>query len=183
MNILKKLNEARLNLGKKMFPLSLLDLPKQWNLTLEYLDGMPARLDGYLDHHQDPRFIAVNRALPAPELAYIVARELSRCGQSRRLNSFLLCSPKKWKLLEGAPSRTREQLCKLDLEGRTLMMMSLFAPSADNLGFIRLHPKKYLHMLFADNIADLLFLKLRIKNLFFALSWPIRALVSAANMS
>jgi hypothetical protein len=183
MKILKKLNEARLNLGKLMRPVSLQSVPQRWNLSLEYVDDISVKLDGYLDQDDEPRFIAINRQLPPPDQAYAIAREVGRYAQSRRVGSGLLISPKSWRLVENAPAQIKEQIYSLDLESRTLILMGLCASKAEYFGFIKLHRKKYWHMMFADSTAKYLLLKLRIRNLLFAISWPIRALLSGTIMS
>ncbi len=54
---------------------TIFDLAKFYGLNVEFLD-LPASNAGYLDPHDDPRYIAVNRNLPHSEQVFTVAHEL-----------------------------------------------------------------------------------------------------------
>jgi hypothetical protein len=54
---------------------TIFDLAKFYGLSIELLD-LPANNAGYLDPHDDPQYIAVNRNLPHCEQVFTIAHEI-----------------------------------------------------------------------------------------------------------
>jgi IrrE N-terminal-like domain len=52
------------------------DMPGYFGLQIEYRDDLPANNAGYLDPHDEPQYIALNRNLPHCEQAFTIAHEL-----------------------------------------------------------------------------------------------------------
>ena len=56
---------------------TLLEWADYYGLTIEKTDGLSPNVAGYLDPHQDARFIMINRNLPLSEQNFTIAHELS----------------------------------------------------------------------------------------------------------
>src|SRR5882724_6534872 len=115
MNIIAKWKEAREAL-RKYYSLTPVDIAKNHGLAIEYTPDLPVRVDGFLFRHQTPRFIAVNSGLHSVDQSFAICREVSRVRQERRLNSMVLNSAKRWKLLDEATAEVKKRICELDLE-------------------------------------------------------------------
>lgn len=122
-------------------------------LNIEHLDNMPAKYDGHLDSHDEPRFIAVKRDLTQWKQAFVIAREISRCAQDRRCNSLLLNRPWKWEMLAIAPDETKQTICELDIESRAHLLMTLCATGDDFRAFCRRHPEIFYKPFYTDNVV------------------------------
>ena len=146
--------------------LPLLEVVKNAGLTVEPVDDMPAKYDGHLDTHAEPRFIAVKRELHPADKTYVIAREVGRCAQYYQRDSPIINRPWKWRVLAEAPEEVRSRIRKLDAEFRGYCLMALCATREDLVGFIKRNPKKVLAILCADNVINFLLFKLRIQNWF-----------------
>jgi hypothetical protein len=176
MNIREAWNNFRENL-RKAPATSVVDIASRNNLAIEYADWINARKGASLDWNDPPRFIAVCPILPPPEENYFIARELGRYQQVCRMNSFIMNSPKKWKLLDAAPSQIRERLYELDLEMRAHLLMIFFVKPGHYSNFLKRNPKKNRESYFLAINSNFLFLKLRVRNFFYDISCPFRAIL------
>ena len=141
--------------------LTIFDVAKNAGLQVENSAGLPAKCDAFLDPHEKPNFIAVNRDLPHSEKLYAIARELGRCWHHQKVHSIVLDRPWKWQALAEAPDETKEKICKLDSAARAQLLM-LFCTTGDEFrAYIKHDPKRFLPT-FADNIAFFILLKIRI---------------------
>ncbi len=133
-------------------------------LAIEYPSAMPANYDGHLDTDEPPRFIAVNPDLTEEHRDYIIAREIARFHQLCRRDSHIINSPRRWNLLATAPTKTRDSICRLDVEMRANSIMFWHATRSNLLSFPKRHPKTFLLILAADGISNSIFLQLRLRN-------------------
>jgi hypothetical protein len=168
--LLKKIRAAL----KELFKYSVYDAAKFNGLAIEYPQGIPAKFDGHLDTDDPPRFIAVNPQLPKHEQVYVIARELARFAQQRQVDSLFVNRPWKRRLLATAPVATRGLIYRLDLEVRADWVMYWHAAKADYFSYIKHHRRKQLAIMFATNIADFLFLKLRIRSFLYGILSALR---------
>jgi hypothetical protein len=164
---LKKWREQLRAELKELFGHSIYEAAAYNKLAIEYLEGMPAKYTGHLDTHEEPRFIAVNPDLSEQDQVYVIAREIGRYAQLRRIDSPLLYGPRKWDLLATAPNETRNLILELDLEVRAYWIMYWHAGKKNFFGFFKRHRKKYLAAMFSNAISDYIFWKLRIQTLIF----------------
>jgi hypothetical protein len=139
------------------------EVAQKADLPIEYLDGMPAQIDGWLDSHTTPRFISVNRNLPQHEQVFAIARELGFYAQQRLCNSLILDRPWKWEVLARAPEELRQKIRLLDAGHRAHWLMLFFATGDEFRAFVKKHPKKVLAIIFTDNIVGFHLYALRIK--------------------
>jgi hypothetical protein len=160
------------------FRRSVHDVARTNGLAIEYLEGVPAKVvDGWLDTTSEtPRFILVNRNLAPCEQTYVIARNLAIIAHHSRQRSHLLDRPWKWHRLDNAPNEIKETVSKLDIFWRTYSLMFNFASREHFLDFyLKRHPKLFLLAGFSDNIANIHFTKLRIRNfytqLFHVFAW------------
>lgn len=128
------------------------DIAQKAGLPVEYLKYRPANFAGYLDRHPDPRFIAVNRDLPAHEQALFIARQIAVRAQEQRYNSVALNRPWKWEMLDAAPEKLKQRICQLDIEYRAHWLMLFFATGDEFRAYIKANPKRFWSHLFTDNI-------------------------------
>jgi hypothetical protein len=150
---------------RESFKYSVYDAAALNDLAIEYWERMPAYYDGHLDTTTEkPRFIAVNPDLPKQDQVYVIAREIGRLAQIRRIDSPFINRPWKWNLLATAPAEIRDLIYRLDVEVRAECVMYFLAAKYDFFGFYKRHPKKLLVIFNAHLISDFLFLKLRIRN-------------------
>ena len=129
------------------------DIAQKAGLPVEYLKNRPANFAGYLDWHPDPRFIAVNRDLPAHEQAWFIARQIAVRAQEQRYNSLALNRPWKWEMLDAAPSGLKEKISQMDIEDRAHCFMVFFATGDEFRAFIKADPKRFWSHAFTDNIV------------------------------
>jgi hypothetical protein len=181
MRISDKWKEARESL-RKYFAITVIEIAKRNNLTVEYI-GLPPQVDGFLDPHDEPRFIAVNQEFHPTDQNFAICREIGRYHQAYRLNSSNINSPQKWKLLDEAPSQIRTRICELDLESRAHMMLAFFGRRNEFFEFAKRHPKRHFGFMLITGKIDYLFLKLRIRKFFYKISWPIRAIINSGPMA
>lgn len=143
MKIRERIKAFRADL-KALFQYSVYDVAQFNGLAIEPRPCMPAKYDGHLDPHDNPRFIAVNLNLSEREQAYIIARELGRMLHRQRENLFLLNRPWKRALLAGAPLEIQLQYEYLDVEFRTSFVMHRCLNRGDYFDFPKHHPKRFL---------------------------------------
>jgi hypothetical protein len=130
------------------------DIAQKAGLPIEYLENIPANFEGFLDLHNEPRFIAVNQDLPADEQALFIARQIAFCAQQRRYNSLVLNRPWKWQALDAAPEELKNKIFLMDAEYRTHWLM-LFCSTGDEFrAYIRKSPERFLAHTFTDNIVS-----------------------------
>ena len=65
-------------------PYTIADIAQKSGLPVEYLKNIPATYEGFLDWHPEPRFIAVNRDLPAQDQAWFIARQIATWAQQSK---------------------------------------------------------------------------------------------------
>ena len=132
---------------------SISDIAQRAGLPVEYLENSPANFAGFLDWHNDPRFIAVNRELPAHEQAWFIAQQIAVCAQQRRSNSLALDRPWKWEMLDAAPAKLKQKISQMDIEYRAQWLMLFFATGDEFRAFIRADRKRFWSPGFTDNIV------------------------------
>jgi hypothetical protein len=132
---------------------SMTEIAQKSGLPVEYLENMPANFAGYLDWHPDPRFIAVNRDLPAHEQAWFIARQIAARAQDQRYNSLVLNRPWKWEMLDAAPENLKQKISQLDIEYRAHWLMLFFTTGDEFRAFIKADPKRFWAHTFTDNIV------------------------------
>ena len=94
------------------------EIAQKAGLPVEYLKNMPTTFEGFLDWHPAPRFIAVNRDLPAHEQAWVIARQIATWAHQQRYNSVALNRHWKWEMLDAAPEKLKQKISQLDIEHR-----------------------------------------------------------------
>ena len=142
---------------------SMCDCAQNANLPVEYLENMPAAFAGFLDWNPDPRFIVVNRDLPAHEQAFFIARQIAMCEQKRRCNSLAIDRPWKWEMFDAAPSGIKEKISQMDIEYRAHLLMLFFATGDEFRAFIKASPKRIWEHSFTSNIVGYRLSVLRVK--------------------
>jgi hypothetical protein len=178
MNIIAKWKEMREEL-RKFFSITIVDIAKNHGLAVEHEPGLPTCVDGFLDRHETPRFIVVNSGLPGVEQSYAICREVSRLRQEKRLDSMVLKSAKRWKLLDEAPETTRRHICNLDLEYRALTMLGVWGKGSEYSEYRKRNPGKFFRTGCIVFITDFLFFRLRIRRFFLQISYPFRVVLQA----
>src|ERR1019366_6953368 len=165
MNIPAPLKKLRAGL-KELFSHSIYEAAEYNGLAVEYWGDMPAHYDAHLDTtNEKPRYIAVNPDLAHDKQVYVIAREIARYAQIRRVNSPFLSRPSQWNLLATAPAETRDFILNVDLEIRTYWIMYWHSgTNAVFFGFYKRHPEKKRLIWYSQTIADYIFWKLRIRN-------------------
>ena len=141
---------AKLNLRPR---LTMAEFAKNAGLPIVYLADRPPNFPGYLDSNDEPRFIAVNRDLPAYAQAFFIAGEVAFCAQQRRCNSIALDRPWKWAMLDAAPEELRDKLLAIDAEYRAQCFMLLFSTGDEFRAFIKADPKRLWSDAFTSNIV------------------------------
>lgn len=136
-------------------------------LQVVYFDGVSPAFAGFLDPHDYPRYIAVNRNVPPEDQVFAVARELGYCAQDRRQNSLALDRPWKWRLFDDAPEEIQQKISELDAECRAQLFMMAFATGDQFRAFVKKYPKKYFWMSFHPNIVGFHLFVLRIRTWIF----------------
>jgi hypothetical protein len=169
MNIIAKLKEIREGM-RKFYSITLVDIAKNHGLVVEHDSGLPARVDGFLEPHEKPRFIAVNSDLHQVEQSYAICREVSRLRQSLRLDSMVLSSVKRWKLFDDAPEAIKNRILELDLEHRALMMLGFWGKGSEYFEYHKRNPSTIFRDGCITIITDYLFLMLRFRK-FFNILW------------
>lgn len=172
MSIIAKWNEIRDEL-RKFCSITLVDIAKNHGLAVEYEPALPASLDAFLDRHETPRFIAINSGLHPVEQSYAICREVSRLRQERRLNSMVLNSAKRWKLLDEAPEAMQKQIRELDLEDRALLMLAFWGKGSEYFVYHKRRPSKLFRTGCVTLITDLLFLQLRLRKFYYQICRPV----------
>jgi hypothetical protein len=178
MNIAQKWKQIRVEM-RKFFSVTLNDIASNHDLAVEYIQDLPVCVDGFLDRHDTPRFIAVNSRLDQVEQSYAVGREISRLRQELRLNSMVLSSAKRWKLFDGAPEHIKKQILQLDLEHRALMMLGFWGKGGEYFTYLKRNPSKVFKDGWIIITTDYLFLRLRLREFVNHICWPFRAAVRA----
>jgi hypothetical protein len=144
-------------------PYSMTEIAQQAGLPVKHLENAPSNYEGYMDWHDEPRFIAVNRALPAHERALFIARQLALRVHQRRFNSLAFNRPWKWVMLDAAPEKLKQEISQLDIEHRAHCLMLFFATGDEFRAFIKADPKRIWFHAFTDNIVGYHLSKLRIR--------------------
>ena len=132
---------------------SMAEIAQKSGLLVEYLKNAPRNFTGFLDWHDEPRFIAVNPELPPHEQVLFIARQLALRAHQRRYNSMVLDRPWKWKMLDAAPEPLRNKICQLDVEYRAHWLMLFFASGDEFRAFTRANPKRFWAQLFTSDIV------------------------------
>lgn len=173
MNIIAKLKQIREEL-RNFYSTTLIDIAKNHGAPVEFCPALPVCIDGFLDRHESPRFIAVNSTLDQVAQSYAISREVSRLRQERRFNSVVLNSAKRWHLLDDAPPAVKKQICNLDLEHRALMMFGMWGKPAEYWLYHKRNPSKIFRTGRITFITDLLFLQLRARKFLYQISRSAR---------
>jgi hypothetical protein len=142
---------------------TLADVANKSGLNIEQLENMPAKYDGHLDPHDQPRFIAVKSDLAQWEQSLVIAREFGRYAQDRRWNSMMLDRPWKWEMLTIAPDDIKQMISKLDIDARAHLLMTLCATGDDFRAFCKRHPEIFYKPFYTDIVVLFHLSKLRIK--------------------
>jgi hypothetical protein len=151
----------KLNLRPKS---TMAEVARRSGLPVEDLKNMPANFAGFLDWHPDPRFIAVNRDLPAHERAWFIARQLAWRAQQQRDNSLALDRPWKWQMFDAAPAGLKEKISQMDVEYRAHWLMLFWSTGDEFRAYVRMNLQKALWTIPAtDNIVRYHLSKLRVK--------------------
>jgi len=129
------------------------DIAQRAGLPVEYLDSLPQSVAGFLDGHNEPRFIAVNRQLPPHDQAFFIARQIASIAHNQRLYSLVLDRPWKWATLDAAPDDLKEKVIQLDTESRAHWLMLGYATGDEFRAFVRASPKRIWSGGFNDNIV------------------------------
>ena len=139
------------------------EIAQKVGLPVEDLKNRPANFAGYLDWHPEPRFIAVNRDLPAHEQALFIARQIAVWAQQQRYNSVVLNRPWKWQMFDAAPAGLKEKISQMDIEYRAHWLMLFWSTGDEFRAFIRADPKRFWSHTLTDNIVRYHLSKLRVK--------------------
>ena len=142
---------------------TIFEIAHRTGLPIEYLDNMPVKFDAWLDPHETPRFISVNRNLSQDEKVFAVTRELGFYAQQQRRDSLILNRPWKWAMLDAAPEPLKHKISTLDAEFRGHWLMFYFATGDEFRAYVKRHPKKVLAIGFAGHVAGFHLYVLRIK--------------------
>jgi len=119
-----------------------------------------------LDWNPDPRFIAVNRDLPAHEQALFKARQIATCAQRRRCNSLALDRPWKWDMFDAASVALKQKISRMDIEYRAHWLMLFWATGDEFRAFVRANPKRFWSHMFTSNVVWCYLSVLRVKSWF-----------------
>ncbi len=174
MNIAQKWKQIREDL-RKFYSVTLNDIANNHGLAVEYAPELPASVDGFLDRHETPRFIAVNSSLHGVEQSYAISREVSRLRQELRLDSMVLNSARRWKLLDDAPEQIKNRILQLDLEHRALMMLAFWGKGLEYFAYQKRNPSKIFSEGCITLTTDFLFTILRFRKFAHQIFWPFRA--------
>jgi hypothetical protein len=139
------------------------EIAQKAGMPVEYLENVPATYEGFLDWHAEPRFIAVNRDLPAHDQAFFVARQLALRAQQQRFDSMVLNRAWKWKIFDAAPAKLKTKISQLDIEFRAHWLMLFWSTGDEFRAFIRADPKRFLGGSFNINVVAYHLSVLRIK--------------------
>ena len=142
---------------------SMSEFARNAGLPVEYLENVPTTYQGFLDWNPDPRFIAVNRSLPAHDQVLFIARQIAACAQQRRCNSLAINKPWKWEMFDAAPAALKQKISQMDIEYRAHCFMLYFSSGDEFRAFIRADPKRFCNHLFTDNVIAFHLSVLRIK--------------------
>jgi hypothetical protein len=142
---------------------SMTEIAERAGLPVEYLENIPKNCDGFLDWHDDPRFIAVNRNLPAHEQVLFIARQLATCAQKQRRNSLALDRPWKWEMFDAAPAALKQKISQMDIEYRAHWLMMFFSTGDEFRAFMKANPKRFWSHIATDNVVLYHLLVLRAK--------------------
>ena len=110
-------------------------LAASFGLTIEYLD-LPAKVCGYLDPHDEPRYIAVNRSLPRSEEVFTIAHEIAH--HEMRLISILRNKPVPKYSQPKTEQEMQFQLCHIfaDEYRRNNRKLSMSESAVDNWAMV-----------------------------------------------
>lgn len=150
----------KLNLKPKF---TMAEVAHRSGFPVEYLKNIPTTFEGFLDWHDDPRFIVVNRDLPAHDQAFFIARQLAVLAHEQRRNSLVLNRPWKWEMLDAAPEQLKNKICQLDVESRAHWFMLFWATGDEFRAFIKADTKRLWANSFNSNIVGYHLSKLRVK--------------------
>jgi hypothetical protein len=142
---------------------SMAEVAHKSGLPVEYLKNAPRNYEGFLDWSNDPRFIAVNRELPAHEQAWFIARQLASRAHEQRYNSIALNRPWKWEMLDVAPEKLKQKIIHLDIEDRAHWLMLFWSTGDEFRAFIKADTKRIWTHSFNSNIVGYQLSKLRVK--------------------
>lgn len=143
--------------------LTLIGVAAQNGLTVEYSNGLPSQLDGFLDPYDTPRYIVVNQNLSAGEQAFVIAREIGYRWQQQRVRSFVFDKLWKWEVLNHASDAELKKIYQLDAELRGNWIMLGYATRDEFCDFIKQNPKRWLKLLLNDNLAAFHLQKIRVR--------------------
>lgn len=132
---------------------SMTEIAQKAGLPVEYLKSAPKIFDGFLDCHDEPRFIAVNRELPPHQQAFFIARQVAFRAHQQRYNSLALDLPWKWEMLDAAPADLKEKISQLDIEDRAHWFMLVFTTGDEFRAFIKESPKRFWSHAFTTNVV------------------------------
>jgi len=132
---------------------SMSDFARNAGLPVEYLENIPTSFQGFLDFNPDPRFVAVNRTLPAHDQVLFIARQIAACAQQRRCNSLALNRPWKWEMFDAAPAELKQKISEMDIEYRAHCFMLLFSTGDEFRAFIRADLKRFWSHTATDNVV------------------------------
>jgi hypothetical protein len=130
------------------------EIAQKGGMPVEYLENVPANYEGFMDWNDEPRFIAVNRDLPAHDRALFIARQLALRAQQRRFNSLVLDRPWKWEMFDAAPAKLKSKISQLDIEYRAHWLMLFWSTGDEFRAFIRAKPTRIWSQTFNDSIVS-----------------------------
>jgi hypothetical protein len=139
------------------------DVAQRSGLPVEFLKDLPTTVEGFMDWHPDPRFIAVNGNLPAHDQVWFIARQLAAWAHQQRFNSLALDRPWKWEMLDAAPVELKQKISELDIEYRAHFLMLFFATGDEFRAFIKADKKRLWSKIFTDKIIAYQLSMLRVK--------------------
>jgi len=123
-----------------------------FGLRIEFRDDLPAHNAGYLDPHEEPQYIAINRNLPICEQEFTAAHELCHCISQhnrprRKYRHRLLDRQYKSKAAQTMLSYQRHivnRMIPMETEADMVAMSAMlqYAPPSHLLEFLRRHPEK-----------------------------------------
>lgn len=132
-------------------------------LAVVELKNKPTNFAGYLDWHNDPCFIAINRDLQAYQQTWFIALQIAVCAHQRRCNSIVMNKPWKWNALDAAPQWIQDKIRAMDIEYRAYCFMLLFSNGDDYRAFVRHNSWMVFKLTFMDNVIAYELTKLRVK--------------------
>ena len=143
--------------------LSLTEFAKDAGLEIVYFKNRPANFPGYLDKHEESRFIVVNLDSPVDERAWFIAQQVAFFAQRRGCISLALDSKWKWDMLAAAPEELKSKILAMDQELRAYGFMLLFSSREEYRPFVKKNRKRISKITLADNIVRFYLYRLWLK--------------------